>query len=121
MASVRSSLRRSNPARKRKLYKEQFGGPEYPIVDYSEGIRRMPCCVCWPDGVPKGTVVMASSMPHHAKTRGAGGKWFHLVPLCISHHQEVHQVGFDRFDAKYSVDLKALALELSTTWREKIA
>ena len=35
------------------------------------------------------------------------------VPLCHDHHHEQHQIGHAAFDAKYGVDLRALAEELS--------
>jgi len=35
------------------------------------------------------------------------------APLCADHHREQHQIGHRAFDAKYGLDLRALAEELS--------
>lgn len=52
--------------------------------------------------------------PAHTKTRGAGGKRWDLVPLSPLLHSEQHTMGIESFQAKYGVDLPALARRL---WR----
>lgn len=49
---------------------------------------------------------------HHVKSRGSGGKdEFNLVPLCFNHHTEIHQIGREAFERKYSLPgIKALAV-----------
>lgn len=44
----------------------------------------------------------------HVKTRGAGNGDEYGVPLCREHHAEQHK-GIARFNAKYGIDLLALA------------
>lgn len=54
------------------------------------------------------------SEPAHAKSRGAGGRRWDLVPLAPLLHSEQHSIGIDTFQAKYGVDLNSLARRL---WR----
>jgi hypothetical protein len=42
---------------------------------------------------------------HHVKTVGAGGSDYRTVPLCRSHHVQVHRFGREWFEAKYQVNL----------------
>jgi hypothetical protein len=56
---------------------------------------------------------------HHVRLGNTGGgmgkkpadKW--AVPLCGDHHGELHQGGQRTFEAKYRLDLKALADSLA--------
>jgi 5-methylcytosine-specific restriction endonuclease McrA len=44
------------------------------------------------------------STAHHVQSVGAGGpdlRW-NLMPLCMSHHMEIHQIGLNRFSKKYT-------------------
>lgn len=54
------------------------------------------------------------SVPAHAKSRGAGGRRWDLVPLAPLLHSEQHAVGIETFQATHGVDLSALASRL---WR----
>jgi hypothetical protein len=74
-----------NEKRLARLRKEQFGG------EYREYIIRLPCALC---GVYR--VDYGSQPAHVVKTRGAGGKAHHMLPLCAKHHQwqEEHRVEF---------------------------
>jgi hypothetical protein len=38
-------------------------------------------------------------------------KW--TISLCVRHHREQHQIGEARFEARYGIDLKALAEEFT--------
>lgn len=91
----RTPLRKSNPKRRKKLYAKQFG-------TYADVVRTFPCCVCGHFGAD----------PHHVTTRGASGSKSDLVPLCRDHHREWHDKGRATFEAKYSVDLAAIARRL---------
>lgn len=42
---------------------------------------------------------------HHVKTKGAGGTYRDLVPLCPKHHMELHNSGRKTFAAGHSVNL----------------
>lgn len=85
----RSRLKPVNPKRRRKLLAEQFG-------EQAKHCRSMKCVAC---GNPP------PCEPHHAKTRGAGGKDHHCVGLCPSCHRAVHQMGVETFQERYGVDL----------------
>lgn len=58
-----------------------------------EAVKKKPCLVC----------STTPSDPAHIKTRGAWGPDVveNVVPLCRFHHIEQHQIGWDRFAAKY--------------------
>lgn len=107
----RTRLRPVNPHRKAKLYALQFGGPDYPALDYSAWIRERPCLVA---GCVSGEKVEA----HHAISRGAGGKWMHLVPLCSACHRDVHQIGAQTFQRIHSLDFRAVAAHLAAEYME---
>lgn len=49
---------------------------------------------------------------HHATTRGAGGGDDVTVPLCAKAHDEGHVKGWKTFEAKYALNLLAIAAEL---------
>ena len=59
-----------------------------------ESVRKRPCCACgkWGD-----------IHAHHIKTRGAGGgdTFENLLPLCMSHHTEIHKIGAQAMREKY--------------------
>jgi len=84
------------------------------IVDKKllENFRTYPCIVCG---------VMSMVCAHHLKTKGSGGNDVteNLIPLCLIHHQEVHNNGLKRFAEKYKLYnyLKVKGWELSDKWR----
>ena len=63
--------------------------------DYIDWLRRRPCLVC-------GAVAQA----HHTVTKGAGGSDYRTVPLCWTHHADLHGQGEKYFEEEYLVDLK---------------
>jgi len=74
-----------------------------------EWIRSLPCSVrgCY-----------YSSQAAHVRLNTGGGMGLKppdkfSAPLCAEHHHEQHQIGHRAFDAKYGLDLRALAEELS--------
>lgn len=60
-----------------------------------ESYRKMPCLVCGGYNSVSG---------HHLRTRGSGGPDIeeNLIPLCFSHHAEIHNVGLVKFCQSYS-------------------
>lgn len=64
--------------------------------------RILPCLVC--SATP--------CDPHHVKSRGAGGRDEHCVPLDRAHHDELHTIGRIAFETKYGVDLMTEAARL---------
>ena len=91
----RRPLRQVNPERKAKLEALQFG-PQ------AELCRRSKCSVrsC---SFTKDRIV-----PHHLKSRAAGGLDEDTVPLCMKHHAEIHTLGRRRFEERYGLDLFAV-------------
>ena len=98
-----------NPARRSRLYAAQFTGP-FPGYDHAEAIRAMPCSAC---------SACAPSEPHHVKSRGAGGKWSDMVPLCSDCHRRVHQHGRGRFELWSGVNLARWASILADAARAR--
>lgn len=68
-----------------------------------EAIRLMGCVIC--GSIP--------SENCHVRSRGAGGNYKHIVHMCHQHHAELHTIGLGNFEAKYNVDLMAIAHEIS--------
>lgn len=61
------------------------------LLDY---YHQLPCVVCHCYG---------TTVAHHIKTKGAGGddSVENLIPLCTSHHQEIHNIGRDSMLERY--------------------
>lgn len=55
---------------------------------------------------------------HHLKTRGRSkkGSDFFGVPLCHTHHMELHNLTYAAFQRKYQVNLWYEALRLLENW-----
>lgn len=92
-----TALRPWNRARRKRLYASQFGA-------HADRIRAMPCAICGKPG---------PSDPAHVRSRGAGGTWRDLVPLCRADHAELHEIGRHSFERLYNVNLAALARSLA--------
>lgn len=84
----RTRLRRVNHARIRARRAVQFGAQ-------AQLCRELPCLICG----------RGPCDPHHVRSRGAGGRDEHTVPLCEEHHHEFHDIGRHSFDKRYGVDL----------------
>ena len=87
-----------NRERKKREYARCYGSKERV-----ERIRALGCAVCG----------KAPSDNAHVRSRGAGGTWRDVVPLCPDHHSEQHRVGWDTFRARYPRDYEALAERLA--------
>lgn len=72
-------------------------------------IQSLPCIVCG----------LTPSQNAHVKSRGAGGTYLDIVPLCYKHHLEQGQIGITTFAGKYYLDLDWLAEETERQWNEK--
>lgn len=87
----------------------------YHSEAYMEHIRSLPCVCCGEVGY---------SVAAHTESGGMGRKagWETIVPLCSNRydsegcHEESHRIGVKSFEAKYRLDLKALARETSARW-----
>jgi hypothetical protein len=91
----KSKLPVRNEGRSKETEQIQFEGG----IGHRAWICKRRCLVC----------TAPFSDPAHAVSRGAGGKWFHLVPLCRKHHTEQHDHGLKTFQAKYQVNLRSVA------------
>ena len=49
--------------------------------------------------------------PAHVKSRGAGGTYRDIIPLCHRHHQEQHTIGILTFARKYHTTLEKMEEE----------
>lgn len=90
-------IRPVNPERRARLEAEAYGA-------HAAWIRRQPSAVSGRWGTPGDPIVAA----HALRTRGAGGKAHHVIPLLLSEERAFHQHGRDTFAAAYAVDLDAL-------------
>lgn len=91
-------LKASNPKRKRQRFARAYGSS-----DNVERIQAMPCVICG----------RSPSEAAHVRSRGAGGTWRDIVPLCRDHHREQHTVGLRTFEATHAVDLARIAATIN--------
>jgi hypothetical protein len=93
------------PPRKKRYRLGIERGPRRDFPVHRAFVKRHACCVpgC------KNTDID----PAHVKTRGAGGSDAQIVSLCREHHSEQHDIGIDTFQAKYKIDLVAIAAEFA--------
>ena len=61
--------------------------------------------------------------PHHSKAIGMGNdrqqpspRHYTVVKLCRDHHSECEQIGLEKFEAKYDVDLYKIACDSYIDW-----
>jgi hypothetical protein len=92
-----------NAERAQRLFERQFHSDEF--VKWVQGHG------CSIPGCDRGPVEAA-----HSVSRGAGGTWADVLPLCRSHHREQHDLGVQTFSSKYGIDMAALALETAAVW-----
>lgn len=90
----KTPLKKTNRKRQRARFARAYGSAENVAR-----IQAMPCVIC--NRTP--------SEAAHVKSRGAGGTWQDLVPLCRDHHREQHTMGIDTFQSHYCVDLTRIA------------
>ena len=99
-------LRQRNPERRARLHDEQFG-PEA----FQKWVRAQTCCVPDCGGWPPELA--------HVKSRGAGGTWEDIVPLCTRHHREQHDMGIASFQERYGFDMRVQAEDIQRRWEER--
>ena len=76
-------------------------------------VRSLRCSVC--DKTPCENAHVRGG----GTSRRAGACW--IVPLCKTHHTEIHQHGANTFEIKYRVSLDVRAALTETLWREWLA
>jgi hypothetical protein len=96
----KTRLRARNPERKAREFARCYGS-EARV----EAVRAMPCCVpgC----------VRRPSQNAHVRSKGAGGTWRDVVPLCAYHHAIQHRMGILTFEREYDTDLRAIAARVA--------
>lgn len=96
----RKPLPRSNPKRLAER-REAQDGPQAALC------RRRPCCLCG----------RRPAVPHHVRTKGAGGLDSDCAPVCLWCHDAIHTQGTSAVEKKHGVKLEevadALAAELA--------
>ena len=101
-------LRRSGPKTPKEKWKEKRRAErlkkrnlrQFGTKAFRKLVAEMNCCAC---GNPP------PSQLHHVKTRGAGGTYRDIAPLCYRCHSDIHNVGSKTFQLKKNVDLRAVA------------
>ena len=79
---------------------------------YLDYIRKKPCLVCG----------LQPCDPDHLKARGMGNanrdghRDFSCIPLCRIHHSERHQIGNQKFENKYNINLWKDAFNLLSNY-----
>lgn len=97
-------MKKRNEARMAKRNAESFG-------EQAALCRRRPCLVPGCRNRP--------SVPHHTRTRAAGGKDDCTVPLCFDHHSFAHDHGNSALEEKHGVSLEAEAAKLAAELERK--
>ena len=92
-------INKINDARKSKRFKRYYHSEAYVLA-----VKATPCSVCG----------IRPSHAHHLRSKGAGGTFKDLVPLCEKHHYEFHSTGTRTFQSKYDIDLTEHAEVLYT-------
>ena len=100
----KTPVRKVNAVRRAKMFQRNFDGG----IGHSTWIRAHKCILCETMRVKQRTPTQAA----HVKSRGAGGDWRQLVPLCFAHHGEQGRLGNVRIFYSYGVDMHAAAPRL---------
>lgn len=104
----RTPLRAVNPVRRQQRFEDAFHS-----VAFVTWIKSLSCSV-------QGCRSRRIEAPH-VSSRGAGGTYEDVVPLCSRHHRESHDVGIRTFERRYGLDLVQLAGVIADRWRERQA
>jgi len=94
----KTPIKKANAKRKRTRFARA-----YASGDNVARIQAMPCVVCG----------RAPSEAAHVRSRGAGGTWRDIVPLCRDHHRIQHAMGIRSFEERFDVDLAAIAATIN--------
>lgn len=70
----------------------------------------------WVNGLPSVVSGRGPCVPHHVRSRGAGGTDKEIVPLTVAEHEEVHRIGRQSFEARYGLDLASEARRVDAAW-----
>lgn len=99
----RTRLNRRTPVRPRNA-KRMSARTAAAFGVQAERCRASRCVAC----VALGTVQQTRTVAHHAPPRSRGGLDEHTGPVCVVHHQELHNVGHERFCRMLGIDWAAV-------------
>lgn len=108
----RAPIPARNEDRAQKLFERNYFSEDF--VKWTKG---QPCVVSGKKSQRGDPVVSA-----HVRGKGAGGRWSDVVPMLASIHDDLHQLGPSKWEAKYEfrfADLKPLADAHAHAWRVK--
>jgi hypothetical protein len=96
-----------NAERQAKEFARSYGSDERV-----EWFKALGCCICG----------KRPSENAHSRGGGAGRKAdaHYILPLCRSHHRELHQEGIETFEASYSINLDATADEFDKAYQRSL-
>jgi hypothetical protein len=97
----KAPMKATNPKRRRRLQREQFGSKAH-------WIRTLPCCLCH-----RPSTLEQPSTSSHVRGRGAGGKADQQVPMCPACHLK-YEAAKARYDGAHR--LPELAARLEALW-----
>lgn len=103
----RTRVRPVNPERKERRFVETYHSDEFVAW-----IHSLACCV---PGCP------GRSEAVHVRSRGAGGTWEDIVPMCNAHHRALHDMGVRTFSAHLGLDLPIIARVHAAVWKDRMA
>lgn len=102
----KAKIRPVNPERQRRLRVRNYHSDEF--IDWIHGLS------CVVNGC--GSQEIEAS---HIRSRGAGGRWEDVVPMCRAHHREFHDMGVRTWSSKYALSLDLIARAYASVWRER--
>lgn len=111
-----SPLKKTNAVRLKKLREVQFGG------EYAEVVRSEMCAIAKLSYVDPECHGMIQAS--HVISRGAGGRAWDMVPLCVRHHHEQHSGGFGYIAERYGItkdELRGVARRLWNAYQQDAA
>lgn len=113
----RTSLPRSTrPIRKTRLKPKARSAAEFRRIYGSRArvswVKSLHCLVSWCREQP--------SENHHIENGGTGRKadFDKIVPMCLMHHDQYHDIGRESFERVYHLDLRIQAAETERLWSE---
>ena len=102
-------MNKVNPKRRQKERTRAYGSPRR-----REWVSQQPCWICKQTPSENAHV---KKVGDPASGMGRKDDADHIVPLCRKHHQELHQLGQQRFDKQYGTDLDFAAILTEDRWR----
>jgi hypothetical protein len=96
-------LRRVNPERVAKRLERDFG-----TEAFRAWLRGLGCSV---PSCGSSDIEIA-----HARSRGAGGDWTMVIPLCNGHHRLAHTIGQRTFERRFGFEMLDVAAAVHLRW-----